>query len=380
MQNLLEYIPGANSLQIGDHIYYTAQNFIEIDLPERGHLLSPWLPEQAISMVYAPRGVGKTFFALNLAHAIATGGEFLGWKAEKPRNVLFLDGEMAASDMQSRLDAIYKASPPDGYPQFYLLTPDTQKGRPMPDLATSSGQAAISEMCASVDLIIVDNIATMCRSGNENETQGWKPLQAWALSMRASGKSVLFVHHAGKGGSQRGASSREDVMDTVIELRHPKDYSPDQGAHFEVHFTKHRGFFGDDAQPLEASLTTNEDGKQKWDVKRVADSTLDRIIELMQTGISQTAIAHELGINKSTVSRHVKAAKANGRYSPLSTAEPEADNTPDSTKGDCSDKELSTVPEDTSPIGHSDPPCVTELSERVNRGASEPPGLQEELH
>ena len=56
MQNLLEYIPGANPLQIGDHIYYTAQDFIELDLPERGHLLSPWLPEQAISMVYAPSG------------------------------------------------------------------------------------------------------------------------------------------------------------------------------------------------------------------------------------------------------------------------------------------------------------------------------------
>ena len=53
-------------------------------------------------------GVGKTFFALNLAHAIATGGEFLGWKADKPRKVLFLDGEIAASDMQSSLDGTDK--------------------------------------------------------------------------------------------------------------------------------------------------------------------------------------------------------------------------------------------------------------------------------
>jgi hypothetical protein len=59
---------------------------------------------------------------------------------------------------------------------------------------------------------------------------------------------------AGKGGQQRGTSRREDVLDTSISLRRPADYSPAEGARFEVHYEKHRGFYGADAEPFEAKL------------------------------------------------------------------------------------------------------------------------------
>lgn len=51
-------------------------------------------------------------------------------------------------------------------------------------------------------------------------------------SHRRAGRSIVLVHHAGKGGAQRGTSKREDVLDTVIALRRPTDYSADQGARF----------------------------------------------------------------------------------------------------------------------------------------------------
>ena len=65
------------------------------------------------------------------------------------------------------------------------------------------------------------------RTGRENEAEGWLPVQDWALGHRRAGRSVLFIHHAGKGGLQRGTSRREDVLDTVIGLRRPTDYSAD---------------------------------------------------------------------------------------------------------------------------------------------------------
>jgi hypothetical protein len=48
-------------------------------------------------------------------------------------------------------------------------------------------------------------------------------------------------------------SRREDVLDTVVNLRRPEDY--EQGARFEVHFDKSRGFMGKDAEPFEATLS-----------------------------------------------------------------------------------------------------------------------------
>ena len=80
----------------------------------------------------------------------------------------------------------------------------------------------------------------------------------WELSLRRQNKSVLLIHHAGKGGTQRGSSRKEDVLDTVMSLRRPPDYSPTQGARFEVHFEKARGFYGPDAEPFEAQLIGRE--------------------------------------------------------------------------------------------------------------------------
>ncbi len=71
---------------------------------------------------------------------------------------------------------------------------------------------------------------------------------------RRRGVSVLIVHHAGKGGEQRGTSRREDVLDTSISLRRPNDYVPTEGARFEVHFEKARGIHEDRAKPFEAKL------------------------------------------------------------------------------------------------------------------------------
>ena len=141
--------------------------------------------------------------------------------------------------------------------RFRLITPDFQDSG-IRDIASSEGQADINEYIDDFDLVVIDNLSTLARSGRENEAESWLPIQEWALFLRKMGKSVLFVHHAGKGGQQRGTSRKEDVLDTVINLRRPQQYSPADGARFEVHFEKTRGFDGDDAKPFEATLACSE--------------------------------------------------------------------------------------------------------------------------
>ena len=171
-------------------------------------------------MIYAPRGVGKTHVALGIAHAVTSLTPFLGWHIPKARSVLYLDGEMPATLMQERLAAIINSSKANLIAPFKLLTPDLQNG-PMPDLATHKGQLTLEPYVEGIDLIIVDNISTLCRSSKENEADSWLPVQEWALKMRASGKSILFIHHAGKGGNQRGTSKREDILDYRYAFKAP---------------------------------------------------------------------------------------------------------------------------------------------------------------
>ena len=73
---------------------------------------------------------------------------------------------------------------------------------------------------------------------------------ALALKIAAAGKTVVMLHHSGKNGSSRGSSRRHDVLDTVMKLERPFNYTQQEGAKFEVHFEKTRSFAGDAAEPV----------------------------------------------------------------------------------------------------------------------------------
>lgn len=286
--------------------------FLKLNLPPRTCLMSPWLPSSGLTQVYAYRGVGKTFFALNVAYAVATGGEYLGWECPTAKRVLYIDGEMPASDMQARLKSI-KGDKIMTSHNFQLITPDLQDIT-TPNLANTESQKELESYTDEADLIIVDNISTLCRTGKENDSDNWTPVQRWALKMRSEGRSVLFVHHANKSGTQRGTSGREDVLDTVIALKKPQGGSPTEGANFEVHFEKNRGFSGPDAQAFFAKLTIEND-TQSWVRESLVDSSFNRCIGLAKNGATGSEIAKELGINKSNVSRHLKKARESGLLS-----------------------------------------------------------------
>lgn len=284
------------------------RDFLSLDIKPREFIISPVIPCQGLVMVYAARGIGKTHFALHLSYAVASGQMVFRWKAATPRRVLYIDGEMPASAMQERIAGIvasYHQEPTPGF--MRIITPDTQPDF-MPNLATPEGQAAIAPYLEGVDLLVVDNLATLCRAGRENESEGWLPVQEWILSLRRRGMSALLVHHANKGGGQRGTSSREDVLDTVISLRRPQDYRPEEGARFEVHLEKARGIIGDDAKPFEARLIQNGDALV-WACRDIEDMELEMVARLHTDGLPIRDIAEETGLSKSKVGRLVKRLK-----------------------------------------------------------------------
>jgi putative DNA primase/helicase len=303
--------PCSDSQQPSRIIAVEAADFMSQVLPPRENIVTPWFPRQGLSMVYAARGVGKTHFSLGIAHAVASGGEFLSWRVPAPRGVLFLDGEMPASILQERLKQIALTSEYDLSAPLRIITPDLQPSG-MIDLTRPEDQQELEKYLDGVDLIIVDNLSTLCRSGKENEGESWLPVQEWALMQRAAGRSVLFVHHAGKNGEQRGSSRREDVLDTVIALRRPGDYTPDKGACFEVHFEKARGIFGDETKPFEVQLVSTPDGCQRWSLKPLEQSTAEKVAALLNDKVAQIDIAEMLGITKGAVSKAKNRARETG--------------------------------------------------------------------
>lgn len=250
--------------------------FLSLDIPAREMVLAPVLPSQGLAMLYSIRGVGKTYLGLGIAHAVARGGTFLRWNAPKPRRVLFIDGELPATTLQQRIRSI-QAGIPESEPQMpspdYLriITPDMQDVA-MPDLSTPEGQILVEREIAEAELLVLDNLSALCRSGKENEGESWLPVQEWLLRLRQQRRSVLLVHHAGKSGAQRGTSRREDLLDTVIALQHPSDYVASEGLRCEVRYEKARSFHGEEAKPFEVRMHLEGQGTAKWSTKDAEDS------------------------------------------------------------------------------------------------------------
>lgn len=290
------------------------KNLLSMALRTREMIMEPIIPEQGLCMIHAQRGIGKTHVSLLIAHTVAMGEQMFDerWKCKKNNKVLFVDGEMPLNVIQERLSKIYQSEEDKGAvdDQLLVITPDLQSNG-IPDLSTPEGQNLIEEHLEGVKLLILDNYSALCRQGRENDAESWIPLQEWFLGLRRRGISVLLIHHSNKTGGQRGTSRKEDLLDTVITLRKPEDYSPRDGARFEVHYEKAREFYGKDASPFEAWLK-EENGRFTWDIRLIHDSKIDKIIDLKKEGLTQRDIAHETGLSLATVNRKLKEVQGKG--------------------------------------------------------------------
>jgi len=304
--------------QEGKLVSYNLKEFLSMPIPKAEYILHPILCERRNTLIYAPRGAGKTWFCLTIAWAAASGTSFIDrWPAMKACKVTYIDGEMAADDMQERLKLITGGKASDQAAEnFRLITPDLCSG-PMPNIATTTGQDALTPLIMDSDLIFIDNISSFCLLNNENDAESWGTVREWMFYLRKMGKTVVLVHHAGKNGQQRGTSSREDNLEITISLKHPKGYRIDQGARFEVHFEKARGIVGGDAKPFALQMIKKET-EIAWEYrplspeKKVAelDPKQQKIISLSEQGKSLSAIAEETNTPRSTVQRIIKRAKA----------------------------------------------------------------------
>lgn len=275
------------------------RDFMRMEIPPRDVLLAPWLESSSLAMVYAARGVGKTHFAMHLAHALAMGGTFLKWKAPAPVPVLYIDGEMPAPAMQARWSAMFDAGGAPAPGLLRIVSRDLQPFADLPNLADADGQQLLASRFGDARVIVLDNLSSLIHGTKENEAEGWEPVGQWAIRQRAQGRTLVFVHHAGKNGGQRGTSKREDLLDVVIRLHRPEGYRPEQGARFAVHFEKARSLYGADVAPFVAQL-----GGGDWALTQDGGGDA-RLRELHAQGLSLSAIGAELGCDKSTVKRRL---------------------------------------------------------------------------
>ena len=245
----------------------SAGDLVSMDIPPREFIIKPWLPHNSLSMVYAARGVGKTWIATSIAIAVATGQNFLHFEVREPNKVLFVDGEMTISDLQYRVRSL-AASPPG---QLSYLPSESlfQAGTPL-NIFDPNHQQSLDAVFdrffqGGRGLVILDNLSSLSGGVNENDNSEQEILLRWLIAQRHKSRSVLLVHHSGKSGDQRGASRREDMLDTVMKLEEPTDpmLKDPTRPKFELSFTKSRQ---QKPQPqiIDLTLIEGADGQMSW--------------------------------------------------------------------------------------------------------------------
>ena len=286
----------------------SAETLMDRASPARADVLAPLLASNGSALVYGPGGVGKTFFALGIAWAAASGGSFLGWRAARPHRVLYIDGELGAADMRERL-ALFGRPPPG----LKLVLPDLSDG-PLLDLAQPEGIVSLMAGWNDPELVVIDSLASL--AGLNGDPERWNNLQNFLIHQRTYGhRAVVLVHHANRDGGLRGSTRCVDALDLVIALRRPKDWRAADGARFEIHFEKARRLRGDAAEPILAQLTSEPGQPAHWRWGRVPLGSFERAVALLKQGVKPEAMGRALGISRSTAFDYQRKARERGLLS-----------------------------------------------------------------
>jgi RecA-family ATPase len=227
----------------------SARELDALEVPEHKYIVEPFIREASLAMLWAWRGVGKTWVAMELSRAVATGQPLFGeYRVPEAKRVLYVDGELTTSRLQTRFRQLYGQPAPElldvlGSEQLYVAGCPLAINMPEDQWRIDELLGALVERDRRPALIIFDNLSSLTRGMGENDNDAQEQILAWLLALRHRGYAILQVHHANKTGDQRGASRREDLLDAVIKLA---EYEPEKdelrqlGAKFHMTFPKHR--------------------------------------------------------------------------------------------------------------------------------------------
>ena len=279
---------------------------MKIKLPQRRCFLYPWLLEQSITLVTGFRGIGKTWFGLGVAKAISTGTSFGPWECKDEAKVLYIDGELPLSDMQDRIAGMGIDLKNENI-RFYLDSFAEINDYPRPNLGNPDWREKMLKIFLKekFDVVFYDNISALTPGVEENKGELWDPISEWLKTCRHRGTSSFLLHHPGKAGDQRGTSKREDNIATSIVLGKPNNYVQDDGARFEIEFTKKRVRNGDLHLIVnrECHLIQNSSGHYEYRWKEPQTELNVLVLRMFNEGVVQKDIAEALKKTPSCISK-----------------------------------------------------------------------------
>jgi AAA domain len=191
-------------------------------------LIKHIIPAKGHGLLSGQWGTAKTFVAIDLAAAVATGQLFLQCAIKRQCGVLFIAAE-GANQVRLRFDAVWKEKCGDGKERapfcWYETAPLLLHKGSVEKLVAMARQAEamlMQDHGLPLGLIIVDTLVACAgyrRSGEENDNAvGQALMNVLKAVAEEIGCFVLGVDHFGKDmeAGTRGAASKEGSADSVL--------------------------------------------------------------------------------------------------------------------------------------------------------------------
>jgi len=185
-------------------------------------LIEKVIPKKSFVALYGPPGSYKSFIALDIAEAVATGRTWMGNEIKTPGAVLYICGE-GHGGIGARIRACKIHNNTQQGAEIYVIRHQLNLRSSEEDfnLLMLSIQQLINDTGVEFSLLQIDTLARAFGGGNENDSQD---MGAFITNIgrvqRMLDCTIMILHHSGKDATRglRGHSSLLGAVDTQLEL------------------------------------------------------------------------------------------------------------------------------------------------------------------
>jgi len=240
-----------------------------------------------------------------------------GWTAQKPRKVVYIDGEMRTADLVERAkflgDSIKGFDPDTAWANLEVHSRQDQRPEvEFYNICDPETQDAICDHLrkSKAELVILDNLTTLAKVVDENDSAAMGPLLDFMHKLKRDGIAAILVHHGNKTGkAYRGSTAMVTTFEVVIGLVKPENATFEETV-FSLTFEKFRGKRSEAIKPRVFSL----DGSG-WQAKADDGDDVTRLLRAIETCefTNQQEAGASLKFDKTKTSKLLARAKKEGR-------------------------------------------------------------------
>ncbi len=293
------------------------------DIPPFVEVIDGLLNKGEMMILGGPPNVGKTWVAMDMMMAIASGQKFLNHFPTTQMPVLFIDEEGSERGNKARFSMLLEGREDFSADDIPIHTKIGSGLR----LDSPSGRAAISRLLERYrpGVVFLDSLVRV-HGGEENSSRAMADFFRMCKRLMDSyGCSFVFTHHIRKPGSDpakddpaymlRGSGDIQGFPDSILVCLPTTDATEMQVYHTKMRHGERLPVFSVGLQLIDradSGIPTAKLGYRDYDPASHAQKARDTINKVLLPGSTMTAeqIAFKLGMSLPTVKEHLKVLEA----------------------------------------------------------------------